>query len=148
MTNTYKKTLDQAREDLALLIEQREALDTQIARVTKTVEALTAMCDDTDHSKNLLVDEIALDSLGVTDAIRHILAESRHPLSVPQIRDALEARGLHSERYANFLTVIHNTLKRLEKQGQATKVGQSGNAVVWASRQRTIGDLIRGAGKK
>jgi hypothetical protein len=58
--------------------------------------------------------------MGVTGAARQILAESTSPLSPPQLRQELTERGL--TRYADKLVLIHNTLLRLEKQGEAVKL--------------------------
>ena len=58
----------------------------------------------------------------LTSAIRQILAESAVPMRPPDLRDGLINHGFNVAQYANKLAVIHNTLSRLERQGEVMQV--------------------------
>jgi len=58
----------------------------------------------------------------LTSAIRQLLAVSIAPMRPPDVRTALADQGFNLSQYANKLAVIHNTLGRLEKQGEALQV--------------------------
>jgi len=128
MGNSYQVTLDQARSELIQLTEQRKALDVRIAALTRSIEGLAILCDEHDDSAQLLSEpgtklattaEISSPEPGISDAIRNILAASILPITVPEIRNTLVAEGFDADAYSNMLTVIHNTLRRLERQGEA-----------------------------
>jgi hypothetical protein len=121
MDQTYLKALENARKELAGLLKQRAELDDRIGRLGRSIEGLAALCDDTDHSaelKNKPVDLKLSDGKGLSKAVRHILASSMIPIGPPAIRDALVEIGFEPKNYSNMLTAIHNTLLRLERQGE------------------------------
>ncbi|HXP67879.1 MAG TPA: hypothetical protein VOA88_01230 [Candidatus Dormibacteraeota bacterium] len=125
MDSSYIKALENARKELAGLVKQRAETDERIARLAKSIEGLEALCGDTDHSSALKTKLIELelsDSMGLTDAIREIIASSALPIKAPVIRDALVSQGFDPDGYSNMLTVIHNTLIRLERQGEVQKI--------------------------
>ena len=127
----YKLALQSAREELEKLLKQRAKIDDRIAHLQRTVGGLAALCDETDHSKKLRLDFAGLFDFsgrvpvqpeqGMTNAIRTILAKAQFPRTAPQIRDILSRAGFKMDEYASPLAPIHNTLKRLEKQGEATR---------------------------
>jgi hypothetical protein len=65
---------------------------------------------------------------GVTDAIRDILRAAGRPIEATEIRDELTGRGFTGPQYRNLLTVIHNTLRRLD--GKESRRVEDG-AKVW-----------------
>jgi len=134
MSNSYKQTLEMVRKELAELAVQRDSLNARIAALTRTAEGLAALCDESDHSAGLLPESniaFIASEIGISDAIRDILSDS--PLSVPDIRDSLVQKGFDPGHYASILTVIHNTLRRLEKQGQAHSVTTPGGGTKWVA---------------
>lgn len=137
MGSSYRESLDQARAELAKVMQERDALNTRIAALTRSIEGLAVLCDESDYSVGLVPASTTTPvtpDLGISDAIRNILAAALMPVSVPEIRDALVQDGFDPATYANILTVIHNTLRRLERQGEAhlvrTAFGGSGR---WAA---------------
>ena len=121
MTNNYLKALEDARKELEGLIQERAQLDDRIARLSKSIDGLAGLCDQTDYSSELKTKLIELelsDSMGMTDAIRQIIGCSMVPVSATMIRDTLVSEGFDPTNYSNILTTIHNTLLRLEKQGE------------------------------
>jgi hypothetical protein len=81
--------------------------------------------------------EVDIRETGITDAIRQVIAESKIPLSPVEIKAALANRGVDLSGYANPGTVIHNTLNRLEKQGELIRV-QNPAGVTVAYAWRTV----------
>jgi|SRR5215467_546328 len=134
----YKKTLDRARRDLVAALKERAELDQRILKLQQSVESLAALVGEEDHSRESLPDDLRDPDGegGITNSILGILNSYGLPTKVPQIRDALVQEGYDPEKYSNFLTVIHNTLHRLERQGQATKVRLPGQAFWgWMAKQ-------------
>ena len=121
MADTYEAALNKAKAELSELVQQRKQLEERIDQLNKSVEALSALVDGKDHSAGLPHLDLP-DSAGITDAIREILKVHAMPMGAPSIRDALLAEGFDAKDYSNLLTVIHNTLKRLESQGEVYKV--------------------------
>jgi hypothetical protein len=124
MKEAYMNALQQARAELAALLKDRSVIDERIGRLNKSIEGLEALCDDADHPKGLAhkTELESADSMGMSDAIRAILGRASVPIRAPLIRDALVDEGFDPSEYSNMLTVIHNTLMRLEKQGEINRV--------------------------
>jgi chromosome segregation ATPase len=133
----YKKTLERARRELAQLLKQREELDQRLLKLQKSIEGLAALCGEEDHSLQSLPDDLRdPDGQGsITESILIFLQSNIVPAKVPEIRDALKEEGFDPEKYSNFLTVIHNTLHRLARQGQVMKVRLPGQGFWgWTTR--------------
>jgi len=124
MKDVYLEALENARAELSALVKQRSELDERIVRLTKSIEGLQSLCEDKGQSAGLTpkIECELSDSMGLSDAIRQILANSILPRTAPEIRDFLVAEGFEPNDYSNMLTVIHNTLRRLERQGEISKV--------------------------
>ena len=128
----YKKALQSAQTELEKLLKQRSKIDSRIAGLQKSVQGLSALCDETDHSKSPAMEEIFSDFFhfgttstaprSMTESIRKILEKSFFPVSPPQIKEALSVAGFKMDEYANALSPIHNTLKRLSKQGEVERM--------------------------
>jgi hypothetical protein len=118
--SSYKQALDEARSELSSLMKQRADLDDRIARLNHSIAGLAALCDETDYVAAIAAGNTVEE--GLSDAIRGIVRSSVMPIAAPAIRDQLVVEGFDPDRYANFLTVVHNTLRRLEKQGEVRMV--------------------------
>jgi hypothetical protein len=120
----YRKALDSARAEFEKLLQQRAGLDSRIVRLKQTIVGLVGLCDGNDETRRALSKVAPLPPrfMRLTSAIRQLLAESTSPMRPPHLRDALLDRGFNVSQYANKLAVIHNTLSRLEKQGEAIQV--------------------------
>lgn len=144
MDNSYLKALEVARRELAGLMQERAQLDDRIARLGKSIEGLAALCDNTDHSSDLKTKLIELElseTMGLTDAMRQIIGSSVMPISATAIRDALVAEGFDPSKYANMLTVIHNTLLRLEKQGEIQRASNFFGMRGWTRKAGKMSDM-------
>ena len=108
-TNEYKRALEAARREYEDLLDQRESLDTRIARLAQSIGSLMRLCGYAPTAP-----------WGLTEACRMVLKSAEYPLTPVEIRDQLEAMGIEISCYTNNLAVIHTTLKRLTKAGEAS----------------------------
>ena len=119
----YRKALQAARTEFQRLIHERVALDQRIVRLKQTIASLSGLCDTNNAPESLnRVIPLPPKFMRLTSAIRQILADSNTPMRPPELRRGLLERGLNMAQYANQLAVIHNTLARLEKQGEVTEL--------------------------
>jgi hypothetical protein len=117
--NEYLKTLEAVEQETENLLRDRSRIDQRLLQLKTTAESLRALLGI--EGLDVKLDGIVSD-LGITDAIREVLASSKMPLSAPVIKNELLNRGVDLSRYANPAAVIHNTLTRLEKQREVTRV--------------------------
>jgi len=119
-TNPFETALKEARKALAEAFEERSATERRIVNLKQTIEGLAALCDPEPVDDSLPVgNRLAGYSISLTDAIRRIFSESQeYLLTPPKVRDALLAMGVDLAKYKQPLVPVHNTLKRLESQGE------------------------------
>jgi hypothetical protein len=115
-TDDYKRALEAANREYEDLLEQRASLDVRIARLAQSIGSLTRLCG-----------YIPAVKWGLTEACRMVLQSAGYALTPVEIRAQLEAMGLDMSRYTNDLAVIHTTLKRLTKSGEAKFVPRGYN---------------------
>lgn len=135
----FVKALQSAKREMTDLLEKRSNIDRRITQLKDTVDTLTALLLLKGPSLSEAATEIHFEKGmakgGVTDAIRNVLATSGMPMTPPQVRNALFTNGVDLRGYANSLSVIHNTLKRLERQGELMAVrGPTGKRVAYTTR--------------
>ena len=120
----YRKALESARSEFDRLLQQRLALENRILTLRQTIAGLVALCESDVATASTDENKVATfpRSVRLTSATRQILGETDSPIRPPALRDALIRRGLNMSQYSNQLAVIHNTLIRLERQGQAIQV--------------------------
>src|SRR5437868_1060857 len=118
----YKRALVEARAEFEKVLKQRAELDKRAVELKKTVSSLSELCNVQDCSEGLVVPSETAGSSGISDSIRTILRETNDPVMSPtEIRDELMRRGVVLDEYVNEMSVIHNTLVRLEKQGEISR---------------------------
>jgi len=117
----YRQTLDRASAELSALIDERTRIDRRIEQLRHLVDGLRAVCGDDESTPGGPKVDLP-DEAGMSDAIRQIIAASALPMKAPTIRDALVDEGFDANQYSSMLTVVHNTLNRLERQGEIVKV--------------------------
>lgn len=120
----YKKALHSARQEFDNLLHERSELDTRIIRLKQTITGLVGLCESDGQSQGSGNHALPLGPrfMRLTSAIRQLLLDSAAPMRPPHLRDGLESHGFSMNQYANKLAVIHNTLSRLEKQGEVMQV--------------------------
>ncbi|MBZ5508425.1 MAG: hypothetical protein LAO78_23445 [Acidobacteriia bacterium] len=119
----YQKALENARQELERLLREQSERAVRIATLKQTIAALAALCGEPQDNSDLYPTVEPTMSAGLTDAIRAVMEKTITPLGATQIRDGLAAQGFDLSEYANELAVIHNTLNRLQRQGEVVKMG-------------------------
>jgi hypothetical protein len=142
--NHYADALAGARKELDELLQKRADLDKRISTLQITIEGLAALSDPAKPADAAPeAQQLDLQELGITDAIRAVLRESRVHMTAPQIRNSLVDRGYNVDRFASILTVIHNTVKRMHDQGEIAVVHDpSGRFVGWMYQPKLV-DQVR-----
>lgn len=125
--NTFEVALQQARKSLKEAYEERAALEQRIVSLKQTIDGLTSLCEPEEPEPRVEIrrrdPETGFDiqsSFRLSFAIRQIFSDSQEYMLTPtEVRDALLKMGLNlAEKYKQPLVPIHNTLKRLEAQGE------------------------------
>jgi hypothetical protein len=122
--DSYKLALKTAREELQEVLIQQVELSRRAVGLKKSIEVLAVLCNE-DPKAGVetfeLLEALSLETTGITDGIRLLLRQAMEKniiLDARNIRDLLAKRGFDLSQYANEMAVIHNTLRRLEKQGE------------------------------
>ena len=116
----FEIALQEARKALNEALEDRSAIEHRIVSLKQTIEGLSSLCEP-ESSEDLLPSAFGAPGTPatLTDAIRTVFSEStEHMLTPPEVRDALVRRGFDLRKYKQALVPIHNTLKRLQEQGE------------------------------
>jgi hypothetical protein len=128
VSDPIQEALARARTKLDDLVNQRSKIDREIIDWKRVVDSLSAVSeepsDQVPADVRLFADPTLapLLNLKFTDAIRNVLASVDDYISAPAIRDQLIDLGFNFSKYKQELVPIHNTLKRLEEQGEAQAV--------------------------
>lgn len=122
MKGEYKtegeKALSEARQQLADLFKQQEALSMAISKQQRRVAALAALIDESEETDRTL----ELNLGGLTDAIRGVLRDGGLGLSPKEIRTRLIQQYFPVNEYKNFMASLHSVLTRLLKAGEIKTV--------------------------
>jgi hypothetical protein len=127
VADSIKNALLVARNKLSELINSRTEIDKEIIHWKRVVDSLSAVTeessDELPEDVNLMESLAPLTTVKFTDAVRFLLQSAKgSPISAPQIRDVLTKLGFNLSKYKQELVPIHNTLKRLQEQGEARPV--------------------------
>ncbi len=109
----YKRALDSACREYEQLTSQRAAMDARLSQVTQTISTLNKLCG-----------YVPTVPFGLTDACRMVLRNAGAPMTATQVRDRLASVGIDLDRYANALSAVHTTLKRLTESGETAIADQ------------------------
>ncbi len=118
---------------MAEMFQMRERIDSRLTQLKSMVDVLSALVQeppklDQDDSPELL------DSVGISEAIRQVLKDAGVGLMPNQVKAKLSDVGFDLTKYVNPSAVIHNTLKRLETQGEVVQVRDSSGVMAYAIR--------------
>jgi hypothetical protein len=129
---TYRKALKEAREQFRASTARRSTLQFQlietedeIARLRRTIAALSAMCSE--HS--------LLDDVGITDAIKEVMAKERRLVSTNDVILRLVEIGFDIKSQKNVQASTHTVLQRLAKRELIERVEGEGKAVKWKGQK-------------
>jgi hypothetical protein len=128
-SSAFEVALREARKSLSEAYEDRAAIEQRIVSLKQTIDGLTNLCEpepffiETQRRDTETGFDIR-SKFRLSFAIRQIFSESEnYTLTPTDVRDALLKIDVKfAERYKQPLVPIHNTLKRLEAQGELVAV--------------------------
>jgi hypothetical protein len=115
-----KGKLETAQDELVKLIQERQTLEWRINRLQNDIVHLAALC-------NVEVED-PLAQLGLTDAVRWILASEKKPLAVNEIVEALRRSYPDVSEYKNLPANVHTVIRRLVKASAVRPVDMPADA--------------------
>jgi hypothetical protein len=137
-------TLEKAQDELVDLIRKRKQIDWRIEKLQSDIVHLAALCG--------VEIEDPMSQLGLTDAVRWIVAKGtqkggvnsladklKGPMTSAEITEALEKEYPSASKYKNLTANVQTILKRLVKS-KAVKVEEYG--VEGTVRYTWIGGLL------
>lgn len=137
--DVYARALEAAEKELATLRQERQKIDDRIVKLEHTVEGLFAVCEEQGIEVPAHLAKAAafsgedVSGLGLTNAVRKVLAAQKTPITPTQVRDALVKSGMDLSKYSNAMVAIHNTLKRLFDQGEVAKSKDEPTRYMWVN---------------
>jgi hypothetical protein len=110
----YLKAFEAATREMEIVAAQKAELEQRILTLRQTLVSLSRLCGLTPTV-----------SWGMTDGIRFILRRAQRPLTAVDVREELANWGFDMSKYANDLSAIHTTLKRLNQSGEIRFVARN-----------------------
>jgi hypothetical protein len=122
---------------------QRAALEAQLSEITTKIEHLQGMLD---HLAPLagITFGMSVVGMGITDAIRVILKESKERLAAQDVRRLLDENGLDLSKYTSPMASIYKVLGRLVDDSHEVEREKEGNNVFfrWKTNEHPQGAEI------
>ena len=118
----YESWIKQARDRLALLYQQREAITDEISNLERGIEGFAPL------ARNAWMGPEA----GITQSVRQILSEEPHRVFAPvEIRNELLSKGVKLAQ-KNAMATIHQILSRLSAKGMVkVQIDKGKNRYRW-----------------
>jgi predicted flap endonuclease-1-like 5' DNA nuclease len=126
--DNYRKAIRDAEEEIVKQTLYRASADRKITQLKAAITALSALLEQPPK----VDDSTTIGDVGITNAIRQVLKEAGVGLTPAQVKAKLIEAEFDLDKYANSSAVIHNTLKRLEAQGQVVSVRDSSGVTAYA----------------
>jgi hypothetical protein len=128
MIDPINAALETGHKKLTELLRERARIDKEIVEWKRVIDSLLAVSEeDSSDPSDVQISSLGAESgkktIRFTDGVRMVLSQNASrdvPISVPEIRDQLTNLGFDFAKYAQPLVPIHNTLKRLEEQGEVS----------------------------
>jgi hypothetical protein len=103
----YQKAFEAATREMEVALQQKAELEQRILHLRQTLLNLSHLLGYTPTV-----------SWGLSDGIRYMLRKNGRAMTAVEVRGELAAWGFDMSKYANDLSAIHTTLKRLHKAGE------------------------------
>ena len=132
-----KRDLINATSRLDRILDEKAEIENRVALLKDTIKALTPLC----------ADEESISTPGIKEECGQFIDNVIDPMTVPEIKDALEKQGVPLGGYSNALAVLHTTLNRLAVGGEAKRIKGKDGKVRFASRHWEA-ERVTKAGKK
>jgi len=152
VVDPINSALEAAHQKLGELLSERSRIDKEIVNWKRVIDSLLAVSEDDDSDpSDVQVSSLDAESgrktIKFTDGVRMVLRQNANrevSISVPEIRTQLINLGFDFAKYSQPLVPIHNTLKRLEEQGEAAPLRNEFGQTLgykWISPiERALGD--------
>jgi hypothetical protein len=116
---SHKKQLEEAKEKLLELEQQKLAIEQQMRGWIKIIEGFQTLMQEA-----LLDDDNppTREEVGLTERVRDFLRAANATVGALQIRDQLLAEGVDPSTSKNLLINIHTILRRLCRGGEVVEV--------------------------
>jgi len=133
-----EEVLRTAEAKLQELVRERAEIVRRIGAIKRTIVGVTKLCGNealSPSAQQILRNNGAIRTLGLTDSCRRVLMEASHPLSARAICAELEKRddsllARHKDPVASVTTVLN----RLARYGEASAVAEGGrSAWLWST---------------
>jgi hypothetical protein len=152
----YKRSLELAKGELAVLETERNTLteriseiDLHVKEVIEGIKGLARLCDQQATKSLLYGNPLPLArEKGLNNAVEFALKTSRKPLTPVQVRERLQRLGFDIDKYkSDFLATLHTVLKRLHarRKVDAVPVVDGKTAYKWISESEIAEELVRGS---
>jgi hypothetical protein len=122
--STFELALQEAKKSLEEAYVERGAIEERIVSLKQAVDGLTALCDPEPEEVVRTSRGDITTAFKLSYAIRQVFSDSQeYKLTPTEVRDALLRMGVDlAKKYKQPLVPIHNTLKRMEAQGELVPV--------------------------
>jgi hypothetical protein len=114
----YRKALEKAQRDLAYAISKRDCWNLEIIKAQNAVRSMAAMAANADIANA----HEAHQQVGMPQAVESIVNGAPEPITPAEVKQALDFYGFHTGRYANAISMVHQTLTRLTASGRIREV--------------------------
>ncbi len=135
VANEIKSALEHAQKQLSGLLAERQRIDKQIICWKRVLDSLAVVSEDVRTSipadLELPAGVSEKPALGFTDAVRAIVEKSQVGLTPTEVREELIRIGFDLTKYKQQMVPVHNTLKRLEDQGEIYSVKTQPDTTVY-----------------
>lgn len=119
----YQNAIEAAEKDLQGWFRIRNAADQRIAQLKSAITILKGLLEGPQKASPSEVVTEEIGDIGITEAIRTVLRTFPGMCVTPaQVKTDLIETKFDLSKYANPSAVIHNTLKRLEAQGEVVQI--------------------------
>jgi len=122
-TENYRKALDEARRELTNTVRQQEELEQRIVDLRQTVTTLSRLCGEEPEIEG---------QLGITDAVRMAVKSAPHPLTLTEVKEAVEEIGFPLWKQAAPLASVATILSRLVRGGEVDREEKAGGKPTFA----------------
>jgi hypothetical protein len=123
MDEQYKKAIEAAEKDLQGWFRLRNAADQRIAQLKSAITILNGLLEGPPKASPQEVATEEIGDMGITEAVRTVLRTSPGVCATPaDVKEDLIGMKFDLSGYRNPSAVIHNTLKRLDAQGEVVAV--------------------------
>lgn len=116
--NALQAAYSEIQKELTHAIQQRDYWTVEAARLQQLSDGLETSIANKHRGNKAQTLGALVSSIGFTDLIHSIIRSSGLEMSAKEVRDALKDRAYDLSEYANPLAFIHQTLKRLAKDGR------------------------------